>query len=272
MKPRNDPSVPFVERLRRGEELVGLIVKMPNHAVLEVAGHLGFDFALIDTEHGAEGTLELENHLRAADSAGLDVVVRVGANDPLPVLRALDAGATGVVVPHVDTPADAEHAVRSAHYPPVGARGLAASTRAGRFSTGTLADHLNRSRSETAVIVQIEDRKAVESAYKIAATDHVDAVWLGPGDLSMSIGYPGDLSHPHVAAAIDSIVDDVNRAADTALCVVLDNESEIPAWRTRGATVFLFVAANLQTERLRDLRGRTRLHGQPAHPQVVAER
>jgi 4-hydroxy-2-oxoheptanedioate aldolase len=252
MNPSNS-AVPFVQRLRRGDELLGLIVKMPSHALLEVAGHLGFDFALIDTEHGAEGTLELENHLRAADSVRLNVVVRVGANEPLSMLRALDAGATGVVVPHVDTQEEAEAAVRSAHYPPVGARGLAASTRAGRLSTGTLLEHLDRARRETAVIVQIEDRMAVESAYKISATAHVDAVWLGPGDLSMSIGFPGDLTHPLVAEAIDSIVDDVNRADNTALCVVLDNESEIPAWRSRGATVFLFVAATLQTQRLRDL-------------------
>jgi 4-hydroxy-2-oxoheptanedioate aldolase len=253
MSTSTETDAPFVERLRRGDELVGLIVKMPNHAVLEVAGHLGFDFALIDTEHGSDGSLELENHLRAADSAGLDVVVRVGANEPLPVLRALDSGARGVIIPHVDTPEDAEDAVRSAHYPPLGVRGLAASTRAGRFSTGTLAEHLQRARRETAVIVQIEDRKAVVHAYKIAATEQVDAVWLGPGDLSMSIGFPGDLGHPLVAEAIDTIVDDVNRADNTALCVVLDHESEIPAWRARGATVFLFIAASLQAERLRDL-------------------
>jgi len=227
---------------------------MPNHALLEVAGHLGFDFALIDTEHGAGETTDLENHLRAAGSAGLDVVVRVGENDSLPVLHALDAGAQGVVVPHVDTPEDAEAAVHFAHYPPLGGRGLAASTRAGRYSTGTLAQHLERSRANTAVIVQIEDRKAVEHGYKIAATEHVDAVWLGPGDLSMSLGFPGQLDHPLVAEAIDSIVNEVAAANNAALAVVLDHESEIPAWRERGATVFLFVASNLQTQRLRELR------------------
>jgi len=248
-----NPRPELVERLHRGEELIGLIVKMPNHAVLEVAGHLGFDFALIDTEHGASETDDLENHLRAAGSADLDVVVRVGENSQLPVLRALDAGAKGVIVPHIDTPQDAEAAVRAAHYPPLGDRGLAASTRAGRFSTGTMADHLERARRQTAVIVQIEDQKAVDNAFKIAATEHVDAVWLGPGDLSMSLGFPGELDHPLVAGAIDSIVNDVRRAGNTALCVILNHESEIPLWRERGASVFLFVAANLQAERLRDL-------------------
>lgn len=247
-------TVSLVERLRNKEELLGLVVKMPGHALLEVAGHLGFDFALIDTEHGSGDTGDLENHLRAAGSVGLNVVVRVGANDSLPVLRALDAGAHGVIVPHVNTPREAALAVQSAHYPPIGTRGLAASTRAGRFSTDSMAEHLERARRETAVIVQIEDIAAVEHGYEIASTEHIDAVWLGPGDLSMSLGVPGELEHPLVAEAIDRIVDDVAKAETTALCVVLNHESEIPRWRERGATVFLFVASNLQTERLRQLR------------------
>jgi 4-hydroxy-2-oxoheptanedioate aldolase len=254
MSAHDNGPVSLRDRLRAKQELLGVIVKMPNHALLEVAGHLGFDLALIDTEHGAGETADLENHLRAAGSAGLDVVVRVGENHPLPMLRALDAGAQGVVVPHVDTPEHAEAAVHSAHYPPLGGRGLAASTRAGRYSTGTLAQHLDQSRQNTAVIVQIEDRRAIEHAYKIAATEHVDAVWLGPGDLSMSLGFPGQLKHPIVADAIDSIVNDIAAANNATLCVVLDHESEIPAWRQRGASVFLFVASNLQTERLRQLR------------------
>lgn len=261
---RINQSPPLAERLRSGEDLVGLVVKMPSHAVLEVAGHLGFDFAIIDTEHGANGTSELEHHLRAAESAGLDVLVRVGVNHPLPVLQALDAGAKGVIVPHVDAPEDAEAAVRAAHYPPIGARGLAASTRAGCYSTGTVADHVARACRETAVIVQIEDRVAVERASDIAATSHVDAVWLGPGDLSMSLGHPGDHGHPTVVTAMDRIVEGVTTVPGTALCVVLNDESEIPAWRARGASVFLFVAANLQTARLRQLLGKVRSTASPA--------
>lgn len=160
----------LVSRIRRREQLLGLIIKLPNPALVEVAGHLGYDFVLLDTEHGAADTLELEHHLRAADSAGIDVLVRVGANEPLQILRALDAGATGIIAPHVDTPQEAAQAVNAAHYPPVGKRGLAASTRAGRHSTSTLADHLDRARRETTVVVQIEDKKAV---------DHAPAIEIG---------------------------------------------------------------------------------------------
>jgi 4-hydroxy-2-oxoheptanedioate aldolase len=243
----------LVSRIRRREQLLGLIVKMPNPALVEVAGHLGYDFVLLDTEHGSGDTLEIEHHLRAADSAGIDVIVRVGANDQLQVLRALDSGAKGVIAPHVDTPDAAMAAVSAAHYPPVGTRGLAASTRAGRHSTGTLADHVDRARRETTVIVQIEDKKAVQHAAAIAATEYVDAVWLGPGDLSMSFGHPGDLTHPDVAAAIDSIVDDVTRTENTALCVVVDSEDDIPYWRHRGASILVFVASNILMARFREL-------------------
>ena len=251
---RSDRRRPaLAERIRRGDDLIGLIVKMPNPALLEVAGHLGFDFALIDGEHGSADSLELEHHLRAAASVDLDVVVRVGENAPLPVLQALDSGAAGVVVPHVNDAGDATRAVAASHYPPTGSRGLAASTRAGRYSTGTLADHLDRSRRETTVIVQIEDRRAVEHASAIAATAQVDAVWLGPTDLSISFGQPGNPRHPDVVGAVDSIVESVTSVPGAALCVVLDDEAEIGEWKVRGASVFLFVAANLQMLRLRRL-------------------
>ncbi len=253
MTARQAEEQPLAARIRTGEQLLGLIVKIPNPALVEVAGHLGYDFVLLDTEHGSGDTLVLEHHIRAADSAGIDVLVRVGANEPLQILRALDAGAKGIIAPHVNTPSEAVSAVRAAHYPPVGARGLAASTRAGRHGTGSLLEHIDRARRETAVIVQVEDAKAVQHAAAISATAHVDAVWLGPGDLSMSLGHPGDLAHPSVASAIDRIVDGVNAAPHAALCVVVDHEKDVRYWRQRGASVVVFVASNVQTARFREL-------------------
>ncbi len=247
------PKPSLASRLRGRDLLIGLVVKMPCPAVIEAAGHAGLDLVVIDTEHGGGDTAELENHLRAADSSGIDAIVRVGANDPLQILRALDAGATGVIVPHVNTADDAIAATRAAHYPPDGNRGLAMSTRAGRHSTGTLAEHIERARRDTVVIVQIEDQKAVAAARDIAATPNVDAVWLGPGDLSMSLGRPGDLNHPEVVIAIDAIVDGVNAASAAALCVLVDAEQDIPAWQQRGACVALFAATKILASRLEDL-------------------
>src|SRR5262249_11245458 len=133
-------------------------------------------------------------------SANIPTLVRVGGSDPIETLRALDAGARGVIVPHVQTARDAERAVEHAHYPPFGSRGLATSTRAGRFNTVPLPDHVAAAAEQTIVVAQIEHVDAVENTQDIASTERLDAVWLGPGDLSMSLGRPGDMEHPDVAA------------------------------------------------------------------------
>jgi len=143
--------------------------------------------------------------------------------------------------------------VAAAYYPPRGTRGLAASTRAGRHSTGSLADHLERARRETVVIVQVEDVSAVEHAAAIAATPNLAAIWIGPGDLSMSLGHPGEMEHPDVAPVIDRVVKDITTSDGADLCVVVDGEDDVPRWHARGASLVLFIATNLQTARLREL-------------------
>ncbi|GAA0730692.1 hypothetical protein Drose_27015 [Dactylosporangium roseum] len=240
-------------RLRGRDTLLGLVVKMPAASLIEAAGHLGWDLVIIDTEHGAADTMQLEGHLRAADSAGIAAVVRVGSHRPEEILRALDAGASGVVVPHVNTPEQARAVAAAAHYPPDGHRSLATSTRAGRHSTQTLAAHIERARHETVVIVQIEDRSAISVATQIAATPHVDGVWIGLTDLSMSLGLPGDYTHPEVAAAVAAVVDGVTSAGSAALCALADSEQDVAHWHGLGATVVLFVASQLFARRLREI-------------------
>jgi 4-hydroxy-2-oxoheptanedioate aldolase len=235
--------------MSQGERLVGLIVKIPSPAMIEAAGHAGLDLIVLDTEHGAADTADLEHHLRAADSADIPVIVRVGANNALDILRALDAGATGVVVPHVDDADQAESATAAAYYPPFGTRGLATSTRAGYQSTGTLRAHIARAHRETVVFAQIEDRTAIPHARRIASTPRLDAVWLGPTDLSMSLGHPGDLRHPDVDRAISSVVDAVNEAATARLCVIVDSEDDVDTWSRRGASIFLYSAHKLLADR-----------------------
>lgn len=241
------------ERLRFRDPVLGLIVKMPSAALIETAGYVGFDLVVIDAEHGNGDGDDLEAHLRAADAVGVDSLVRVGTNDPLSILRALDAGATGVIVPHVNTLEDAKRAAAAAHYPPAGTRGLAMSTRAGRYATGTLHEHIARADRETVVIVQIEDKRAVPHARDIAEAPHVDAIWVGPGDLSMSLGHPGDLAHPEVRQAIGTVTDAVLSVDGSALCVVCDDEYEMKEWFSQGASVGLFVSTNLIARRLKSL-------------------
>jgi 4-hydroxy-2-oxoheptanedioate aldolase len=249
---------PFLaERIAGGDTACGVIVKMPAPALVELAGHTGFDLVVIDTEHGSADDTELEHHLRAADSAGIPALVRVGRNDPLLILHALDAGAAGVIVPHVCAAEDAQAAVRAAHYPPTGRRGLALSTRAGRYGARPLHEHLTDAAESTIVVAQVEDADAVPRSAQIAATPGLNAVWFGPSDLSLSLGLPGQLTHPTVAGAIDHIAAEVTASAHCALCVLVDSADEAAAWRQRGARIVLFSSTAILARQLRQLTGLT---------------
>lgn len=243
---------PLKRRLRDRDTLFGLVVKMPCAALIETAGHAGFDYVVIDTEHGLADGAELEHHLRAADGAGIAGIVRVASPSPTKILHALDAGAEGIVVPRVRTAATAQDVVRAAHYPPVGERGLATSTRAGRHGMASLADHISTARRDTLIILQIEDAAAVPQVSEIGAVEHVDAVFVGPTDLSMSLGHPGELDHPDVSAAIESIAASV-AGAERALAVLVSDEVQALRWRSDGARMISFAAPALISSRLRAL-------------------
>src|SRR6202048_2178926 len=163
-------------RLLAGETLYGLVIKAPAPALVEMCAAAGFDFAFIDGEHGSGETLELEHHVRAAESFGMPAVVRVGSHQPGETLRALEVGAEGIVVPHVNTKAEAEAIVQAAHYPPIGRRGLATTTRAGRHSFSNLKEHLRSAQENTLIAVQIEDAEAIEHVEEITWVPYIDCV------------------------------------------------------------------------------------------------
>lgn len=247
----NKQKPSLAQRVRAREPLVGLVVKMPNHALIESAGYSGFDLVVLDTEHGLGDGEQLEHHLRAADSVDLPVVVRIGSHESIDALRALDAGAAGVIFPHVNTAAEARQAVDAAHYPPIGQRGLALSTRAGRHSSVTLTEHLARAREETVVIAQIEHVDGVENVEEIIRTHHLDAVWLGPSDLSMSVGHPGDQDHPDYLGAVQLVVDAISNRPEVSLAVIASDADSVGTWNARGATIFLVPSPDIVAPALR---------------------
>lgn len=242
----------FAARLRRGERLRLLFVKLPCPAEVELAGHTGFDAVILDTEHGtADG---LEQHLRAADAAGIPALVRVPSADPAPILRALDAGAAGIVVAHVTGPDVARAAVAAAHYPPRGRRGLALTTRAGRYGTATMEEHLERSREETLIIIQIEDAEAVDRATEILGVEAVDGVLIGATDLSVSLGHPGATQHPDVVAASKAIVA-AARTAGLPAATVVASAAAAEAAGADGIQLGVFVSTLLVRDAFRAATG-----------------
>lgn len=192
------------QRLRDGERLLGVLVRMPAEELVEMAGIAGFEYALIDCEHGPADLIPLRQHIAAAQVHGMDVLVRVGQREPALIQRVLDHGAAGVVVPHIDDAGQAAAVVHAARYPPVGDRGFATYGRAGRYGTRGAADHLAADARETLVIAMVESSAGCRNAAAIAATPGIDGVMVGPADLAVSMGADGP-ADPAVVTEIEKV-------------------------------------------------------------------
>ncbi|MCD2471547.1 aldolase/citrate lyase family protein [Jiella sp. MQZ9-1] len=175
----------------------------------EAIGHAGFDFVVVDMEHVPVDVPQLTDILRAVGCTPAVPVVRMAWNDLVITKRVLDAGAATIMVPFVQTADEARAAVAAAKYPPLGHRGVAAIQRGSRY--GAAPDYLKRANDETFVIVQLETPEAVERLTDIASVPGVDALFIGPGDLSAAMGHIGDLGHPEVQALIQSAADQADR-------------------------------------------------------------
>ena len=187
--------------LAAGERLLGGLLRMPAEDLLEMTSMSGFDFIVVDCEHGPDSVIDLRRHIGLADAQGVAVVVRVGSNEPTLVLRALDQGAAGIIAPHIDTAEQAASLVDATHYPPLGHRGFATYTRAGRFGTADPAAHQARLTAETLVIGMIESPAGVRRAAEVIATPGLDGIMIGTADLRASSG-PTD---PEVSESVREV-------------------------------------------------------------------
>jgi len=226
---------PFLKtRMRNGEVQFGAFIMTPSPSIVEMFGYAGFDFVIIDREHGPGGLETLENSLRAAEASGMEALVRIPNGSHWEILSALDAGATGIVVPHVRTAEQVAAIVDAAHYPPYGSRGFATTARAGRHGFVTVEEHLARARERTLVVAQIEDADALPNVHAIAAVDGLDAAFIGPADLAMSLGANADFNHPKTVAAIDGILNDLS-SVDKAMGAAFAADHEaVKMLRSRG--------------------------------------
>lgn len=195
----------FHERLRAGEPLVGSWVSLTDPAVAEFTAP-DFDFVLLDTEHAPTDTETVANQARAVDAAPGDAVplARALDNDIGAIKRLLDLGVAGVMVPMVESADEAEEIVRAVKYPPTGNRGVAGA-RASDYGRD-LAASFERSNEETVVIVQVETERGVENVEEIAAVDGVDALFVGPADLSANLGCFQQFDDDRFTEAVDSIL------------------------------------------------------------------
>lgn len=191
-------------RLADGEALLGGLVRMPAEETAEMMAVAGFDFVLIDCEHGPADLGVLRAHIAVAQVHGMATLVRPGAGEDALVLRALDQGADGIVAPHIDTREQAEALVRAAHYPPLGNRGFATYPRAGGFGTVSATDHRERRLADTLVLAMIESPIAVRNAETVLTCPGIDGYLVGTGDLAASTG-PGDPSVEQAVAQVAEV-------------------------------------------------------------------
>jgi 4-hydroxy-2-oxoheptanedioate aldolase len=176
---------------------------IPCPQIVEMVGKLGFDWVMIDCEHGSLSLESVELMVMAAEASGLVPIVRPQTSHPDAILQVLDRGALGVQVPHVNTAHDAQRAVESVKYYPMGQRGLAVSTRSSDYGFGlSMADYVRQANEETLVCVQLEEVEALRNLDAILQVQGVDVFFVGPSDLSQSMGYPGQANAPAVRSAI----------------------------------------------------------------------
>jgi 4-hydroxy-2-oxoheptanedioate aldolase len=186
------------ELLNSSKFLLGTWSQSASPEMLEIIGYSDFDFTIIDTEHGYFGLETAENLVRTAEAAGIVPIVRVAVNEPHLIMKALDIGAQGVVVPQITSKEEAEKAISSARYYPQGSRGACPCIRAGKHLISEWDRYSTKANQDAVVIILVEGADGMKNIREIISTDGLDAVMLGPFDLSVALGVGGQLDHPKV--------------------------------------------------------------------------
>jgi 2-keto-3-deoxy-L-rhamnonate aldolase RhmA len=192
----------FRKRLVGGETLRGTLITISHPEVAEIMALCGFDWLFIDMEHSSISLPDAEGMVRAA-APGAHSVIRCPSNDEAWIKRCLDVGADGIIIPRVNTRKEADYAVRHAKYPPTGDRSVGISRAHGYGQT--FNEYISRANEDTALIIQCEHITAVDHLPEIVQTEGIDAVFVGPYDLSASMNKTGQVTDPEVTGAIDRI-------------------------------------------------------------------
>lgn len=195
---------PFKHALKSGRLQIGLWHSLSSHIVAEVLADAGFDWILLDTEHAPNELPMVHTQLQAASGGTAHPVVRPAWNDPVIIKRLLDIGAQSLLIPYIETEAEARSAVLSTRYPPEGFRGYASQARASRY--GRIKDYHRAAHEEICVLLQVETKLGLQNLEQIAQVEGVDGVFIGPGDLSAALGYIGAPNHPEVVKTIDDAI------------------------------------------------------------------
>lgn len=219
-------------KLRSGETVIGTFVRM-NSISMEILGRTGFDFAIIDAEHGVHTMEDISNMIRAARSVGLSPIVRVPGTNVVNAMRALDAGADGVQIPQLTSLEQIREVCKATRYHPLGERGMCNYVAATGYSTIPFDEHMRTSNEEVLVAIHVENAWAAEHIEEILEIPGIDVVFCGPNDMSESLGVPGQMQHPRVVALLDKVFH-VCAEKKVATGIFVKRPELMPHWLEKG--------------------------------------
>lgn len=221
----------FRKKIAEGP-VFGPFCKTGDPAFIEASGYAGFDFAILDTEHGPVTYQAMQNNIRAAEVTGMLPVIRVQDFTEPSIGKALDIGALGVQVPQITCAEDAKTAIAHARFFPAGERGVCRFVRAANYSSMERSEYFKNA-NQILVILQLEGQKAIDNLDEILAVPGIDIIFIGPYDLSQSLGVPGQVTHPTVIAKMKEIA---NRCAELGIIVgtFVDTPETCAMWKDAG--------------------------------------
>ena len=210
----------------------GPFIQLNAPGICEIFGHAGFDFCIIDMEHGVIHVDTAENMVRAANTAGIAPIIRVAFNRPELISQALNVGASGVHIPHVSTLEEATQAVWASKFFPLGGRGVCPFVRAARYSADKTI-YYNKANTETMVIVAIEGTEGIDNLDEILKVKGIDVIFVGPYDLSQSLGVPGQVTHQKVVDKVREIAT-LSKKHDVAVGMFVETPEAAKQWVKQG--------------------------------------
>ena len=234
------PKNPIRQALKEGRTVFGALDGFASPDIVGMLGYGGCDFVIIDSEHGALNIETIQALVTAADASGTTPFVRVGGPDPRQILQALDVGALGIHVPTVNTKEETERCVQAARYAPLGKRGLHASIRAAQYGNYTPLEYLNWANQEPLMIIAIETVEGVKNLPDILKVPGVDMIFIGPADLSSSLGIPFQMDNP---LFLETVTEIITRTREAGIYVGtnVNTPEQAAMWIGKGAQLITFV-------------------------------
>lgn len=231
------------EKLRRRETQIGTFVKLADPTAMEVLGLAGMDFAIVDTEHAPCDQMLLLDLLRAADSVGLPAIVRVPEGTEPYILKALDLGASGVQIPGLSTVEEIDRAISFTKYAPRGVRGLSFAQRSAGYGTKEKFRYMQDSNEGLINVVHVENKDAAAHTEELCRREDIDVLFIGPMDISQSLGHPGDPAHPEVQQVVRQVIDTCS-ANERPFGIFVGTTEAARKYRDLGAS-YIAIASDL---------------------------